>query len=125
MFDFKEMSETEQEIMEVLWSSGAPKTLNELLEYFASERKKLWKPQTLATFMSRLTEKGLLLWEQRGRARCYRPTLTRAEYDGVKARVVLDKLYSGSLQSFVTALYDGDALSEQDIAELKNWLESR
>lgn len=124
MKHFREMSETEQEIMEVLWGS-APKTLNELRDFFAKERGKVWKPQTLATFMSRLVEKDLILWEQRGRARYYSPALTKAEYEGAKAKTLLDTLFKGSLQNFVAALYDGDALSEQDIAEMKEWVESK
>ena len=124
MKKFREMSETEQEIMEVLWES-APKTLTELRDLFANERGKVWKPQTLATFMSRLEEKELIVWEQRGRARYYSPALTKAEYEGAKAKTLLDTLFKGSLQSFVAALYDGDALSEQDIAEMKEWVESK
>lgn len=122
---FKEMSETEQEIMEVLWGSESARTLNELLDFFANERGRVWKPQTLATFMSRLVEKELILWERRGRTRYYRPAMTKAEYDGAKAKTLLDTLFSGSLQSFVAALYDGDALTEQDIAEMKEWVESK
>ncbi|MCH5193530.1 MAG: BlaI/MecI/CopY family transcriptional regulator [Oscillospiraceae bacterium] len=124
MKKFREMSGTEQEIMEVLWES-APKTLGELQDIFAKERGKVWKPQTLATFMSRLVEKELIVWEQRGRARYYSPALTKAEYEGAKAKTLLDTLFKGSLQSFVAALYDGDALSEQDIAEMKEWVESK
>ena len=122
---FKEMSETEQEIMEVLWGSESAKTLNELLDHFAAAKGKAWKPQTLATFMSRLVDKELVLWEQRGRARYYSPAMTKAEYDAAKAKTLLDTLFSGSLQSFVAALYDGDALTEQDIAEMKEWVESK
>ena len=125
MKNFREMSETEQEIMEVLWGSDSPKTLNELRDFFAVERGKVWKPQTLATFMSRLVEKELILWEQRGRARYYSPALTKAEYEGAKAKTLLDTLFSGSLKGFVAALYDGDALTEQDIAEMKEWVKSK
>lgn len=125
MKNFREMSETEQEIMEVLWSADSPKTLNELRDFFASERGKVWKPQTLATFMSRLVEKELILWEQRGRARYYSPALTKSEYEGAKAKTLLDTLFCGSLKGFVAALYDGDALTEQDIAEMKEWVESK
>ena len=124
MKKFKEMSETEQEIMEVLWES-APKTLTELRDLFANQRGKVWKPQTLATFMYRLEEKELIIWEQRGRARYYSPALTKAEYEGAKAKTLLDTLFKGSLRSFMAALYDGDALSEQDIAEMKEWVESK
>lgn len=125
MKKFREMSETEQEIMEVLWKSDTPKTLNELRDFFANERGKIWKPQTLATFLFRLEEKELILWEQRGRTRYYSPALTKSEYEGAKAKTLLDTLFKGSLRSFVAALYDGDALSEQDIAEMKEWVESK
>ena len=48
----RKMSETESEIMEVLWNSEAPMSAAELIDYFAEQRGKVWKAPTLATFLS-------------------------------------------------------------------------
>lgn len=53
----KKLSETEYEIMEVLWNSEVPMSASQILSYFAEHRNKEWKAQTLATFLSRLTQK--------------------------------------------------------------------
>ena len=45
----KKLSETEYEIMEVLWNSEAPMSASQILSYFAEYRNKDWKAQTLAT----------------------------------------------------------------------------
>ena len=34
---------------------------------------------------------------------------------------VLDGLYQGSVKNLISALYDGEKLSDKDIAELKQW----
>ena len=51
------LSDTEQEIMEVLWEKGDSIKTRQLLELF-NERGKDWKRQTLNTFLSRLEEMG-------------------------------------------------------------------
>ena len=63
----KKMSETESEIMEVLWNSEAPMSAAELIGHFAEQRGKVWKAPTLATFLSRLSQKGLVGSVRRGR----------------------------------------------------------
>lgn len=119
---FKNMSDTELEIMEVLWREGAM-TLMELLAYFQQNRQRDWKKQTLATFLSRLTEKGLLCWEMTGRrTRRFKPALTPEEYEQSRARGILDQLYQGSLTNFVAALYGSGQMKEEDLQQLQDWL---
>ena len=57
MGQFQSLSESEMEIMRVIWDAGSPVTAAELLERFAH---KGWKIQTVSTFLSRLVEKGVL-----------------------------------------------------------------
>ena len=62
MGQFQSLSESEMEIMRVIWDAGSPVTAAELLELFAH---KGWKIQTVSTFLSRLVEKGVLSVERR------------------------------------------------------------
>ena len=78
----KKMSETEAEIMEVLWNSEAPMSAAELIGHFAEQRGKVWKAPTLATFLSRLSQKGLVGSVRRGRVPYYHPIQTRASSFG-------------------------------------------
>ena len=89
----KKMSETEAEIMEVLWNSEAPMSAAELIGHFAEQRGKVWKAPTLATFLSRLSQKGLVGSVRRGRVPYYHPIQTRAAYQQSIAQELLDTMY--------------------------------
>ncbi len=61
MINFQKLSETEMEVMQVIWASDNPITSGELLDIFAQKKGKKWKGQTIATFLARLVEKGVLI----------------------------------------------------------------
>ena len=115
------MSETESEIMEVLWISEAPMSASELMAHFAQHHGKTWKAQTLSTFLARLSMKGLLSSSRQGRVIYYRPSQTRGEYQRSIACGILDTLYEGSIRKFFAALYGDNPLSEKDREELRQW----
>lgn len=119
----KKMSETESEIMEVLWNSEVPMSASELIDHFAKQRGKVWKAPTLATFLSRLSQKGLVVSVRRGRVPYYHPIQTRTEYKQSIAQELLDTMYQGSITKFFTALCGDTPLSTKDREELKAWLD--
>ncbi len=119
----RKMSETESEIMEVLWNSEAPMSASELIDYFAEQRGKVWKAPTLATFLSRLSQKGLVASVRRGRVPYYHPIQTRAAYKQSIAWELLDTMYQGSVTKFFAALCGDTPLSAKDREELRAWLD--
>lgn len=121
----KKMSETEAEIMEVLWNSDSPLSAAQLMDYFATHHGKEWKAQTLSTFLSRLTQKGLLRSQRQGRVIYYQPMQSKAEYSQGLARSILDTMYQGSVKTFFAALCGGAPLPEAERAELRSWLEEQ
>ncbi|MGQ8871257.1 BlaI/MecI/CopY family transcriptional regulator [Paenibacillus sp. TSA_86.1] len=124
MHQTQKWSETELELMEVIWSCTPPVTSSELLDMF-NEKGKAWKAQTISTFLSRLVDKGALTVTRQGRTNYYEPLLLPEDYKLQKTKTVLDGLYQGSVKNLVSAMYDGDKLSEDDIAELKKWLSEK
>lgn len=122
---FREVSETEMEILEFLWSKAKPISTTDLLTYFNDERQKNWKTQTIATFLSRLAKKGLVKTEMKGRGTLHYPAVTFEEYNKLKAKNVLEVMYGGSIKNFFVALYGDKKLSKDDIADLKKWLSER
>ncbi|MBY0202271.1 BlaI/MecI/CopY family transcriptional regulator [Paenibacillus polysaccharolyticus] len=124
MHQTQKWSETELELMEVIWSCTPPVTSSELLDMF-KEKGKAWKAQTISTFLSRLVDKGALTVTRQGRTNYYEPLLQPEDYKLQKTKTVLDGLYQGSVKNLVSAMYDGDKLSEKDIAELKQWLSEK
>lgn len=121
----KEMSETEMEIMQYLWTQEGPVTTVDILAYFNNERDKGWKLQTLATFLSRLNDKGLLISENKGRGTAHQPAVTLEAYNSMKAKNILEVMYEGSIKNFFAALYGNKKLSNEEIEELKQWISER
>jgi len=122
MTNFQKLSETEAELMQTIWACGRPVTSGELLQIFETQKGKVWKGQTIATFLARLVEKGLLsVVGQQGRTNIYAPCMSPEEYRRREAKSLLETLYEGSVKNFLSALYDGEKLTKNEIVELKRW----
>ena len=121
MINFQKLSETEMEVMQVIWASGHPITSGELLDIFAQQKGKEWKGQTIATFLARLVGKGVLISIKQGRANIYKPRISPEEYRSQEAKSLLETLYEGSVKNFLTTLYDGKELTKDEMTELRRW----
>ena len=122
MTNFQKLSETEMEVMQIIWASGHPMTSSELLDIFTRNKGKEWKGQTMATFLSRLVEKGVLIsTKQQGRTNIYEPYMSLEEYQSREANSLLETLYEGSVKNFLATLYDGKELTKDEIADLRRW----
>ncbi len=118
----QKMSESEMEVMEAVWAFDGPVTSAQVQERLSARG---WKPTTVLTFLSRLTEKGLLAREKNGKLNHYVPLLTSSEYKEWETRSFLNEVHGGSLRSFFAALSGGEKLTEADVEELKHWLDEQ
>ncbi len=126
MTNFQKLSDTEMEVMEIIWASDHPITSGELLEIFARDKGKKWKGQTMATFLARLVEKSvLIITGQQGRTNIYKPCMSPEQYRSQEAKNLLETLYEGSIKNFLATLYDGKELTKDEIAELRYWFEEK
>ncbi len=123
MSKIQKMSDSEMEVMREVWAAGGPVTSAQLLEKFGADKG--WKPTTVLTFLARLVEKGILEKERQGKANRYIPAVSESEYKNFEARSFLNEVYNGSVKSFVTALFDGNDISREEIEELKKWFSQR
>lgn len=103
------ISDTEMEVMEVLWESDVPLKCSDLLRIF-NERGKDWKRQTMNTFVTRLKNKGLVEVDQR----IVKVLYNREEYQRRQAQEILNDMYEGRLQNFFAAL---SGIKEKDDTE--------
>ncbi|MEB5454748.1 BlaI/MecI/CopY family transcriptional regulator [Virgibacillus pantothenticus] len=122
--DFQSLSETEMKIMKEIWKINRPFKSNELLEVFLVKEGKKWKGQTIATFLSRLEDKGMLTVKREGRSNVYSPRLSFEMYEKKKAQGFLNTMYKGSVKNFLATLYDDDINSEE-LDEIKKWFDNR
>ncbi|MFC7678343.1 BlaI/MecI/CopY family transcriptional regulator [Paenibacillus sp. GCM10028914] len=112
------LSETEMEVMEVIWQKSTPVTVSMLLESF---EEKGWKTSTMSTLLKRLIEKGFLTKTLNGKVNYYHTTLTMEQYRKLETQSFLNRLYKGKVKNFITALVNDDEFNQKDIAELKEW----
>ena len=117
----KRLPESELEIMMIIWRHGGP--VNRM-EIEAGLEKKVAAP-TVLSFLNRLEAKGFVRVEKIGKVNWYTPLVEEEAYLQRESKNILQKLYRNSLKNFVAALYDGDALTQQDMEELADFLEKK
>lgn len=116
---YERISDSELEVMNVLWDSGRALTMAELRR-LVGERTG-WESSTVKTLVQRLCTKGAVS-QQKREVYYYTPCISRADYGGYAARSLVDRLYHGSARDLVAALV-GTGLSRQELAELRTLLE--
>ena len=119
--ELKTLPNSELELMMILWRAGVPLTRMEIEERLP--KKRTLSKTTILSFLSRLEEKGFVLVEKEGRNNRYLPLVQESDYLKQESGSILKKLYGSSVKKFVAALYDGDGLSKEQIAELKDSLD--
>ena len=96
--------ELENQVLDVLWSSGEAMTPGEVHEIVAVNHRVAYT--TVMTILTRLRDKGQLTRRKQGRAYAYQPVLGRDERIAQRIEEVLDAADDrvAALSTFVTAL---------------------
>lgn len=108
------LSASEWRVMEVLWTG--PRTLMELVRELGESAG--WAKSTVTTMVRRMEEKGLIAYEQSGRAKVFRPAVSREAVAAAETDSLLQRAYHGSVGLLVNALAERESLSQADIDEL-------
>lgn len=116
----KKLGDAEFEIMKVLWSRSEPATSTEILE--ALSGKMDWKLASLMTALNRLADKDFVECDRSTRTNYYTALVREQDYVTQAGENFLEKLFSNSVQKFVTNLYDNKSITDADIQELKEWI---
>ena len=119
----KRLPDAEFEIMHIIWQNTPPISTNQIISCL--DAHKTWKPQTVLTLLVRLIDKGFLHSEKIGKERTYSPLVSQKDYLSIETNSFFDRLHISSIRSLVSTLYDGKKLSDEDINDLKKWLEER
>ena len=119
----KKLPDSELELMMIIWHAQKPITRMEIEEGLPDDRK--ISATAILSFLTRLEERGFLEIEKRGKLNVYTPIIKESEYTRKESKSILQKMYHNSVKSFMTALYDGDNLSEDDIKELQNFIDEK
>ena len=110
------ISDSELEIMKLLWQAGDALPVTEIRE--ALQRTRGWEATTVKTLVSRLVSKGALLQEKRN-VFYYSPAISEREYNAWATDNLIRRLYNGSAKDLVAALVHSEGLSPADLDELR------
>ena len=110
------ISDSELEVMKLLWKAGEPVTSTVIREQLQSSMG--WEATTIKTLISRLVHKEVISQEKR-KVFYYRPLISESEYNTWATSRLINKLYKGSAAALVAALVDSQGLSDGDIDELR------
>ena len=111
------ISDSELEVMRVLWRAGDALPVTEIRETLQKSRG--WEATTVKTLISRLVTKGVLKQEKHG-VYYYSPLISEEEYNDWATHDLISRVYHGSARDLVAALVRSDGLTQADIDELRD-----
>ena len=117
------ISETEWEVMRVVWAK-APCTAGEIIAALVRADPS-WHPRTIKTFLGRLTGKRALGFRKEGRAYIYRPLVTEDECVSAVSETFLERVFGGALKPMLAHFVERKKLSAEEIRELKKLLKEK
>lgn len=108
------LHEGELNIMELLWSNKvlAAKDISKIIKEYIG-----WEKNTTYTVIKRLIDKGVIKREDPGFL-C-RATISKRAVQNIETKVLLNKLYNGSISTFLTDYLKNQELSRAEVMELE------
>ncbi len=83
-----------------------------------------WSKSTCATMVRRMSEKGLIGFEEKGKTKCFFPIVKKEDVVVQETRDFLQRIYDGSIGMMMSALVRQQDLSKEDIHELQEILKN-
>lgn len=114
------ISETEWEVMKVVWTH-APLTAAEVIERLRA-RDRTWHPKTVRTLLNRLVQKRALGYRREGRVYLYRPLVAEKDCVAAATESFLDRVFGGALQPMLAHFVAQRKLTATDLRELQQIL---
>lgn len=118
----KKLSDSEFEIMKILWSRDTPMTSNEILDRIKDKYD--WKLSGLMTILARMVDKGYVYCDRSTRTNYYSAVVSQDQYKMSESESFLGKLFDNSATKLIAHLYKGKKISQKEINELRDYLDS-
>lgn len=114
----------EFEILKVLWDSGKPMRVREVMEIINRDADPHKAYTTVMTLMNIMFEKGLLSRDAEGKAFLYRPARARDRTLKGMLAETLERVFEGSTTALVAHLLDDARPSAEELKEIRKLIES-
>ena len=106
----------ESQVMHALWRR-APLSRDEIIAEVGPANG--WAPGTVKTLITRLLRKKAIKAGKEEAGYVYRPVIARADYVHAESKSLLNNLFDGRISPMVAHFSEHEALSAEDLAELK------
>ena len=116
----EKLFDSEGKVMAILWDEG-PLSAKQISLIAADSIG--WNKNTTYTVIKKLEAKGFIRRDEPGFI-CT-PLVTRAEMQKKEASSLLDRVFGGSRKALFSALLEDEELSESELADLREMIESR
>ena len=114
------LGQSEWIIMEKLWEQQ-PRTIMQL--FHSLEVDPGWSKSTVNTLLGRMVDKGIIDYEDGGKARQYYPKIRREEAALAETEHLLSRVYKGSVGMMMSTLVRRRDLTKEEIQELYDILD--
>lgn len=115
MTDYK-LGEVESRFADIIWENE-PLTTKELVEL--CEKTLRWKRTTTYTVLKKLSEHGIFQMREKQVS----SLISREDYYAGRSEQFVQETFQGSLPAFIAAFTKRKALTEQEIAEIREMID--
>lgn len=123
MSNVPQISDSEWEVMKVLWAAKSPVTAQEVIDQIASPNQ--WSPRTVKTLLNRLLKKNAVTFKKDGKMYYYAPLVTEEECYRMERQSFLQRTYNGALAPMLMHFLKDEKLTKDEIEELKKILDEK
>lgn len=115
-----QLSEAQLAVMRALWRAGEAPTAR-VVEQVGRDRRLAYT--TVATMLSRLEKRGLVVSRQEGREKVYRPLVSEDEVQTAMVSGLVSRLFQGDPAALVSHLVRRDEIDEGDLERVRAMLQ--
>ena len=117
------LTNAEKSIMECLWSSENGLTFKDLLDRMGERFDKVWKKQTLSTYINSLQKAGLIRTDSRRRPYTYHAVCTKDDFLHNQSTKLIEEEYDNSLRNFIASFVGDQKLSTDEAQDLRDLID--
>ena len=117
------ISESEWDVMNVLWSADAPLAASDVVARLAEVRD--WSPRTVKTLLNRLMNKGALAFDAEGKRYLYRPRVPREQCVREETRSFLSRVFANAPGPMLIQFVAQAKLTPDEVDALKRLLDKK
>jgi BlaI family transcriptional regulator, penicillinase repressor len=120
MHSAKTLTKAEEQLMQVLWKLGKG-FLKEIIETTPEPKP---HPNTIATILKILVDKGFVEYSVHGRNNLYKPLISQSEYGKKSVNQLIKGYFNGSPARLVSQFISDQKLNEAELEQLLHQIQS-